>query len=130
MGENHLLQYVYLLLIRNSFYNDFVLVQSFTSTQGTTCRELQLSFSFFSLSWKGATTPYFFSFKDHFSLIFRLDPRTSLRHIINQSSESPKHQINTYTRIIYVLAPRSSPSDHINMSHYDPDPILVLIHQY
>lgn len=34
---------LYLLSIRNSFYNDFVLVQSFTSTQAATCRELQLS---------------------------------------------------------------------------------------
>ena len=33
-----------------------VLVQSFTSTQAATCRELQPSFVF-SFSWKGATTP-------------------------------------------------------------------------
>ena len=46
MGENHLLQYVSILFqIRNFFYNGFVLVQSFTSTQATTCRELQLSLS-------------------------------------------------------------------------------------
>ena len=31
------------------FYNDFVLVQSFTSTQAATCRELQLSLVFQSL---------------------------------------------------------------------------------
>ena len=37
------------LLSRNSFYNDFVLVQSFTSTQAATCRELQLSLVFQSL---------------------------------------------------------------------------------
>jgi len=29
-----------------------------------------------------------------------------------------------------VLATRSSPLDHINMSHYDPDPLLDLIHQH
>ena len=45
----------YLPLIRNFFYN--VLVQSFTSTQAATCRELQPSLSFSSFSWKGATTP-------------------------------------------------------------------------
>ena len=53
-----------------------------------------------------------------------------MKHIINQSSESPNHQFNTYTRIICVLATRSSPLDHINMSHYDPDPLLDLIHQH
>ena len=102
--------------------------------------------SFSRLSWKGPPTPFalvlakilvrrrrptiFSPPGTTFHPIFILDPLISLKHIINQSSESPKHQINTYTRIIYVLAPRSSPSDHINMSHYDPDPILVLIHQY
>ena len=60
MGENHLLQYVSIFFqIRNSFYNGLVLVQSFTSTQAATCRELQLSLVF-QLSWKGATTPFAF----------------------------------------------------------------------
>ena len=50
MGENHLLQYVSIFFqIRNSFYNDFVLVQSFTNTQAATHRELQLSLVFQSL---------------------------------------------------------------------------------
>ncbi len=58
VGENHLLQYVSIFFqIRNSFYNGLVLVQSFTSTQAATCRELQLSLVF-QLSWKGATTPF------------------------------------------------------------------------
>ena len=42
------------LKLETSVYN--VLVQSFTSTQAATCRELQLSLVF-QLSWKGATTP-------------------------------------------------------------------------
>ncbi|MDW3502777.1 hypothetical protein NQ272_26820, partial [Escherichia coli] len=47
MGENHLLQYVSIFFqIRNSFNNGLVLVQSFTNTQATTCRELQLSLVF------------------------------------------------------------------------------------
>jgi len=47
VGENHLLQYVSIFFqVRNSLYNDFVLVQSFTSTQAATCRELQLSLVF------------------------------------------------------------------------------------
>jgi len=50
VGENHLLQCVSSFFqIRNSFYTDFVLVQSFTSTQAATCRELQLSLIFQSL---------------------------------------------------------------------------------
>src|ERR1700759_4799536 len=50
VGENHLLQYVSIFFqIRNSFYNGLVLVQSFTSTQAATCRELQLSLIFQSL---------------------------------------------------------------------------------
>ena len=58
VGENHLLQYVSIFFqIRNSFYNGLVLVQSFTSTQAATCRELQLSL-ILQLSWKGATTPF------------------------------------------------------------------------
>jgi len=40
---------LYLLSIRNFFCNDFVWVQSFTSTQAATCRELQLSLVFQSL---------------------------------------------------------------------------------
>ena len=68
MGENHLLQYVSIFFqIRNSFYNGFVLVQSFTSTQAATCRELQLSLSFSSLSWKGATTPIVLVLADPFT---------------------------------------------------------------
>ncbi len=43
--------------LETSVYN--VLVQSFTSTQAATCRELQLSLVF-QLSWKGATTPFAF----------------------------------------------------------------------
>lgn len=37
-------------------------------------------------------------------------------------------QIITYKRIVRVLATRSSPSNHIKISHYDPDPLLDLIH--
>jgi len=45
--SGHLLQYVSVFFqIRNLFYNDFVLVQSFTSTQAATCRELELSLIF------------------------------------------------------------------------------------
>ena len=32
-------------------------------------------------------------------------------------------QIITYTRIIHMLTTRSSPSNHIKISHYDPDPL-------
>ena len=47
-----------------------------------------------------------------------------MKHIINQSSESPNHQINTYTRIICVSAIRSSPSNPIRISHYEPDSFI------
>jgi len=49
------------------------------------------------------------SFKDHVSLIFRLDPRRSNDHqvyenqlisLYNKSSESPKHQINIHISIL------------------------------
>ena len=99
---------LYLLLIRNSFYNDFVLVQSFTSMQATTCRELQLSLLFSSLSWKGATTHYFFSFKDHFSLISRLYPRTSKTH---QLPKPTRIEICKYFLITLQLLHKTYP-DH------------------
>ena len=44
VGENHLLQVISIFfLIRKSFYNIFVLVQSYTSRQASTCRDLQPS---------------------------------------------------------------------------------------
>jgi hypothetical protein len=93
------------LKLETSVYN--VLVQSFTSTQAATCRELQLSLVF-QLSWKGATTPFALALAKilvrrfwptegynllflpgtNFSSIFRLDPQSSR---INQS---PFHQLD------------------------------------
>ena len=44
VGENHLLEFIFIFLyLETSFYNVSVLVQSFTSTQVATCRELQPS---------------------------------------------------------------------------------------
>ena len=57
VGENHLLQYVSIFFqFRNFFYNDFVLVQSFTSMQATTCRGLQPSLVF-QLLLEGSYNP-------------------------------------------------------------------------
>ena len=63
VGENQLLQYVSIFFqIRNSFYNGLVLVQSFTSTQAATCRELQLSLVFQSLM-EGSYNPLLLFFQ-------------------------------------------------------------------
>ena len=117
VGENHLLQYVSIFF---QFRNSFTMILYWCSPLPV--RRLQPaesynSLSFSSLSWKGATTPYFFSFKDHFSLIFRLDPRTSKTHQLHlhhQSLISPnptRIQICKYFLITLQLLHQTYP-DH------------------
>ena len=104
MGENHLLQYVSIFFqIRNFFYNDFVLVQSFTSTQAATCKELQLSLSllFSSLLLEGSYNPLLLFIKhqminkyitdiDHYRYQIS-NNRTNPEHLINREIQSTEH---------------------------------------
>ena len=121
MGENHLLQYVSIFFqIRNSFYNDFVLVQSFTSTQAATCRELQLSLVFQSLlegsynplplfikhqminKYTTVTVHYSYQISNH---------RTNPEHLMNRKIQSTDH-LRTGTQFFFLwpATGRSLPS--------------------
>ncbi|MCY6525155.1 hypothetical protein, partial [Actinobacillus pleuropneumoniae] len=92
-GENHLLQYVSIFFqIRNSFYNDFVLVQSFTSTQAATCRELQLSLVFQSLL-EGSYNPLLLFMKNQKINKYTTDT-VHYRYQISNNRNNPEHLIN------------------------------------
>src|ERR1700733_8823074 len=93
VGENHLLQYVSIFFQLETFFT-IVLVQSFTSTQAATCRELQLSLVFQFLL-EGSYNPLFsfYFFRDHVSLIFKLDPWTSNSHQVHAN-----HPISLYNQ--------------------------------
>ena len=62
---------LYLLSIRTFFYNDFVPVQSFTSTQAATSRELQLSLVFQSLL-EGSCNPLLLFFQGPLFINFQI----------------------------------------------------------
>ena len=74
VGENHLLQYVSIFF---QFRNSFTMILYWCSPLPV--RRLQPaesynSLSFSSLSWKGATTPYFFSWRIKWSTSNRYSP--------------------------------------------------------
>ena len=105
MGENHLLQYVSIFFqIRKSFYNGFVLVQSFTSTQAATCRELQLSLVFQSLL-EGSYNPLLIFFQGPLFINFQTgsknikNPSTTLASSISDLSNTESMLSPKPTRI-------------------------------
>ena len=133
MGENHLLQYVSIFFqIRNSFYNDFVLVQSFTSTQVATCWELQLSL-FFQSFLEGSYNPLLLFIKHqmitkyisvtvHYGYQIS-NNKTNPEHLINREIQSTEH-LNTETQLslLWPAYRRSSPSAFLR----PPAEILLL----
>ena len=98
------------LLSRNSFYNDFVLVQSFTSTQAATCRELQLSLVFQSLL-EGSYNPLPLFMKNQMINKYTTDTvyyryqisnyRNNPEHLMNRNIQSTDH-LKTGTHIFFL----------------------------
>jgi len=135
VGENHLLQYVSIFFkIRNSFYNDFVLVQSFTSTQAATCRELQLSLVFQSLLVRSYNPLLLFikhqminKYTTTVTVHYRLqisNYRTNPEHLMNRKIQSPEH-LKTGTQFSLLwYATRRRPPSALLRSHAD---ILLLL---
>ena len=81
-------------LIRNSFYNDFVLVQSFTSTQAATCRELQLSLTLvFQSLLEGSYNPLLLFIK-HQMIIKYITVTVYYSYQISDNRINPEHLIN------------------------------------
>ena len=117
VGENHLLQYVSIFFqIRNPFYNGLVLVQSFTSTQAATCRELQLSLVFQSLL-EGSYNPLLLFFQGPLFINFQTgsknikNPSTTLASSISDFTKANPHtdlQIFPYNFVVVTSdIPRS-----------------------
>ena len=108
------------LLSRNSFYNDFVLVQSFTSTQAATCRELQLSLVFQSLL-EGSYNPLLLFMKNQMINKYTTDTvyyryqisnyRNNPEHLMNRNIQSTDHlKTGTHIFFLWPATGRSLPS--------------------
>ena len=89
VGENHLLQYVSIFF---QFRNSFTMILYWCSPLPV--RRLQPaesynSLSFSSLSWKGATTPYFFSWRIKWSTsIQQIQSTTDIRSVITETTQN------------------------------------------
>ena len=128
MGENHLLQYVSIFFqIRNFFYNGFVLVQSFTSTQAATCKELQLSLSLvFQSLLEGSYNPLLLFIKHQLNIKYMKvtvhysyqisNNRTNPEHLINRKIQSTElFKTGTQLSLLWPASLRSSPSAFLRL---------------
>ena len=110
-GENHLLQYV------SIFFQEILFTMILYWCSPLPVRRLQPaesynSLSFSSLSWKGATTPYFVQ-GPCFINFQTGSKKIKWSSSINKSSELPKHQINIYIFFIQQIFqnhPSANPS--------------------
>ena len=87
-GENHLLQYV------SIFFQEILFTMILYWCSPLPVRRLQPaesynSLSFSSLSWKGATTPYFFSWRIKWSTsIQQIQSTTDIRSVITETTQN------------------------------------------
>ena len=102
------------------FYNDFVLVQSFTSTQAATCRELQLSLVFQFLL-EGSYNPLLLFMKNQMINKYITDTvhyryqisnyRNNPEHLMNRNIQSTDHlKTGTHIFFLWPATGRSLPS--------------------
>ena len=88
VGENHLLQYV------SNFFQEILFTMILYWCSPLPVRRLQPaesynSLSFSRLSWKGATTPYFFSWRIKWSTsIQQIQSTTDIRSVITETTQN------------------------------------------